>query len=603
MNIDSYPFHQVDFLERELEMTRRKDGSIVLFNPSPVNNWEKNVVAPLLRYAEYQPETTWLAQKKNDTWQHLSYGKGAHQVCAIAQWFLNHRNHGRSIMILSGNSVHHGVMMYAAMLAGCPVVPMSEAYSLLAYDYRHLRRCFELMNPGFIYVEDGQEFLPALASLPLRDQTILFSEHGPSLSSMNRVSFQEAVRTTITSAVVRRIEETSFDETAKFMFTSGSTGDPKAVTISHGMICYNTAQTIKVGKLPKKPIFLDWLPWSHAFAGNGNLNSCLFRGGTYYIDHGKPQPEKFKITIQNLKEIGPTEYLNVPVGYSMLIDALATDRVLTYIFFNNIKRLVYGGATLSDHAISKLQQLAIRCTGKRVVLTSGYGATEACALAASVFWNSSHHHLIGLPIPQVALKLVPYRDHYELRIKGKQIFKAYHQNAKLTQDAFDDEGFYCLGDIVNFVEPRRPREGLKVYGRLKEDFKLAQGSWVNAGLIRNRCLEILAPLIETLIVVGMNRPFLSLIVWGKKSELGLEKEIVKRLEVYNKENPASTTKIQRLMIAKMPLSLEKGEITPKGSINVNKTISNREILVDYLYQNPVPADITVIESANKVKER
>lgn len=598
---DQAAYAPVGFVPRDINIEHHEEGVITLTNQTPVETIPKNCLEPFKGHAAAIPEKTWLAEKGPDgTWQHLSFREGWVKVQAIASWLLKESfSAPYSLMILSGNSLNHGMLTYGSMLAKLPVTPVSVGFSLMGASRERLVAVVDDIQPSLIYVEDGAMFQAALNALDLKDRVVIYGRNPPKVSG-RLVAFDELVQTCINSEAIEESYETlGHDDVAKYLLTSGSTGTPKAVINTHGMLCWNAALVFQLFTDNRsEDVFLDWLPWSHTFGGNANLNGAMYQGITTYIDAGKPLPGMFETTIQNIKEISPTVYLNVPAGFQMLIARLEADEEFAKLFFKRLKFLTYGGAKLPKTLHDQMQRLAVRYTGKKRMFLSGYGSTETAPVATHIYWQSDAAGLIGLPIPGVTIKLIPWNNNrYELRIKGPICTPGYLNHPELNQQIYDEEGFYCIKDLVSFVDPDDPLEGLTFQGRVAEEFKLNSGTWVCASVIRIKVVEALAPLAQDVLITGLGQNEIGLMIWlspaGAKFEGDVVGAIAQLLKGYNEANPGSSTKVGRFLVLQDMPSYECGEINDKGYVNQVKALDNRADLVERLYRNDDPVGVRV----------
>jgi feruloyl-CoA synthase len=409
---------------------------------------------------------------------------------------------------------------------------------------------------------------------------------------------------------------TGDDSIARFLLTSGSTGQPKAVIVTERMICSNAATTQQAMPfvLATPPVLVDWLPWNHTFGGSHNLGLLLFNGGTLHIDDGKPTPLGFAETIRNLREISPTVYFNVPKGFEALVHHLSEDVQLRRTFFRNLQAYFFAGAALSQHTWDALDELALRERGAKVPMLSGLGATETGPSVTFTTPDSGRAGVIGLPAAGNLVKLQPIGRKLEIRVKSAGVTPGYWRRADLTKAAFDEEGFYRFGDAVRLLDADDPTRGLKFDGRIAEDFKLATGTWVSVGPLRAGLIASLSPFVQDVVITGLNEDYLGALLIpelnaccealgldGKPSyeALGAEprlRELLKeRLRAHAAQNPASSTRIVRAMLLPSAPSLDAGEITDKGSINQRAVLDCREDLVRTLYRQVPAAEVIVIE--------
>src|SRR6478672_1166503 len=449
-------FRKIEWLERDIAVERRSDGVIVLKSRIPLKPYEKHIPASLAKWAKEAPNRIWLAQRAgaDRQWCKLSYGKAKRTVDALTQGLLGLKlEPGGPVAILSGNSIEHALMTQAAMQARLPAAPVSPAYSLISQDHLKLKYLFDLIKPAVVMVQDGPTFERALKAIDLDGVTVIHVARP--CEGIKSIGFAELAATPVTKDVGQSIAKITPATVGKLLFTSGSTGMPKAVINTQAMMCANAAMMMQVRpRNPNAPhaTYLDWMPWNHTMGGNALFNPVLTEGGTLYIDDGRPVPGQIEETLRNLHEISPTYYANVPAGYAALAAAMEKDDALCRSFFKNLSLMAYGGARLPDDLYERMQALAVRSTGERIVFYTGWGSTETAPTSTGTYWDTERVGLIGLPFPGVELKMVPVGAKYELRLRGINVTPGYFGQPELTAKAFDEEGYYCIGDAGIFVD-------------------------------------------------------------------------------------------------------------------------------------------------------
>ena len=579
-------------------------------SPVTLGRYETQVGQMLRHWAAQTPLSPFLVERDNDgRWVRLCYAEAADRADSVSQALLD-RNLSleRPVMVLSGNSIEHALLSLGAMQVGIPVVPVSPAYSLLSGDHQRLKALFELCSPGLVYVSDSGPFGPALAALPLAGAELVTGTNsgaGPSATA-----FSNLLATPAEGAVNRAFDAVGPETVAKILFTSGSTGVCKGVINTHRMLCSNQKSLALVWPFIEKvrPLLLDWLPWNHTFGGNHNFTLVLRNGGVMYIDAGKPLPELIEQTIDNLREVSPTMYFNVPAGYSMLLPYLEDDKVLCEHFFRNLKLLMFAAAALPKDLWERLERLSVAVLGRKVPITSAWGTTETAPLATTAHFPIEDIANIGIPVPGVSVKMLPFGDKMELRVKGPNITPGYHRRPELTAKMFDEEGYYLAGDAGRLVDPLDPARGILFDGRITEDFKLMTGTWVSTGTVRVNAIAAASPLIRDAVVTGSNRADIGLLAWlndaaGEQFLTGggqplssplilnpvIRARLVKDLAGYNTRNPGSSRCIRRIMLMSEPPEIDAGEITDKGYINQRAVQERRADLVERLYaESPDP---------------
>ncbi len=611
-------FRKIEWLERDIAVERRPDGVIVLKSRIPLKPYEKHIPASLIKWAEAAPSRTWLAQRAgaDRQWRKLSYGEARRTVDGLTQGLLNLKlKPGSPVAILSGNSIEHALMTMAAMQARLPAAPVSPAYSLMSQDHLKLKYLFDLIKPKVVMVQDGPAFEKALKALDLDGVTVIHVARP--CEGIESIAFADLAATPVTSDVEQSISAITPDTVGKLLFTSGSTGMPKAVINTQAMMCANAAMMMQVRpRDPNAPLatYLDWMPWNHTMGGNALFNPVLTEGGTLYIDDGRPMPGLIDETLRNLREISPTYYANVPAGYAALAAAMEKDDALCRSFFRNLGLMAYGGARLPDDLFDRMQALAVRATGERIVFYTGWGSTETAPTSTGTYWNTERVGLIGLPFPGVELKMVPSGAKYELRLRGVNVTPGYFGRPDLTEAAFDEEGFYCIGDAGVFVDPADPLQGIIFAGRVVEDFKLTTGTFVHVGSLRTDAIAAATPVVQDALVAGQDRPFVGLLAWPNlhacrqitgNPEATYE-DVVKHpevlaclkrgLEAHNKSTAgASSMRVARAMLMTEPASIDGNELTDKGYINQRAGLERRAALVERLYADPPGEGVIVLQ--------
>jgi feruloyl-CoA synthase len=611
-------FRKIEWLERDIAVERRPDGVVILKSRIPLKNFETHIPASLAKWAREAPSRVWLAQRAGPErqWRKLSYGEAKRTVDGLTQGLLDlGLAEGRPVAILSGNSIEHALMTQAAMQARLPAAPVSPAYSLMSQDHLKLKYLFGLIKPAVVMVQDGPTFEKALNALDLEGVTVVHVTRP--CEGINSVAFADLAATPVTKDVEQSIAKITPDTVGKLLFTSGSTGMPKAVINTQRMMCANAAMMMQVRpRDPNGPLAtnLDWMPWNHTMGGNASFNPVLIEGGTLYIDDGRPVPGQFEETLRNLREVSPTYYSNVPAGYAALAAAMEKDDALCRSFFKDLGLMAYGGARLPDDLYDRMQALAVRATGQRLVFYTGWGSTETAPTSTGTYWDTERVGLIGLPFPGVELKMVPCGSKYELRLRGVNVTPGYFGQPDLTEKAFDEEGYYCIGDAGVFVDPQDPVQGIIFAGRVVEDFKLTTGTFVHVGSLRTDAIAAATPVMHDALVAGQDRPFVGLLAWPNlhacRQMVGnpdaTYEEVVKHpavtaclkkgLQAHNASTTGgSSMRIARAMLMVEPPSIDGNELTDKGYINQRAGLERRAGLVAKLYADHPGEDVIVLQ--------
>jgi feruloyl-CoA synthase len=599
-----------------LAIERKPNGLVYAQNPNPLRSYPPRLSDRLDFWARVAPERIFLAQRISDrSWRTITYSAFQRSVRSIGQALLNRRlSVDRPVVVLSGNDIEHALLMHAAMYVGIPYVPVSPSYSLAVSEFTRLSEILWVLKPGLIFAEDLSAYVRALKNVGYTSAEAVTCS---SASALQATSFSELANTPATSAVNEANARVGHSTIAKILFTSGSTGHPKGVINTQEMLCSNQAMILSM--LPfledDAPITVDWLPWHHTFGGNHNLGVILYNGGSLYIDEGRPISGAFAATARNLREIATTLYFNVPKGYEELIMCLRQDSRLRETFFSRLKLIFYAAASLPQTVWDELEQLALETCGERITIVSSFGSTETAPFAMCPVKQSRRAGYVGLPAPGVKLKLVPIGEKLEARIKGPNVTPGYWKNEELTRAAFDDEGFYCMRDALAFLEPQHPEEGFIFDGRVAEDFKLSTGTWVNVGLLRTSFLHHCNPYVQDVAIAGHDRDYISALIFpnveacrainslapdaslGEIATNPAIRELFHQLLMsFAAENIGSSSRIARAMLMPDRPSLDKGELTDKGSLNQLVTLRNRSPLVDELYATPISERVIAIHT-------
>ena len=594
---------------------RRSDGAILMRSPEPLSPYAAKLTERLDYWAKVAPDRIFLAQRSAaGAWRTLSYAAAFAKVRAVAAALLaRDLSPDRPIAILSGNDIEHALIGLAAMHVGIPYAPISVPYSLLSQDFGKLKAIIDILTPGLVFAANGTAFARAIAATVPPGVEIVVTANSP--PDRPATSFAELSSAQPTPAVEAAHAKVGPDTVAKVLFTSGSTGQPKGVINTQRMLCANQVM-IRAGFLffaDEPPVVIDWLPWNHTFGSNHNFGLVLDNGGSLYIDEGKPMPGAIEATVRNLRDIAPTIYFNVPKGFEMLLPYLHADQALREKFFSRLKVLFYAGAALSQHVRNELERLAIATTGERIIFLSSLGSTETAPLAVACSWESAHVGNIGLPAPGVELKLVPREGKLEARLKGPNITPGYWRAPELTADAFDEEGFYKIGDALKFEDAADPAQGLLFDGRLAEDFKLATGTWVSVGPLRAAVVAHGAPLVRDVVLAGPDRDEVAALVFPDfdacrklapdlaagvsaadlLADPRVRQAFARLLDALSAASRGTSTRVRRAILLAEPPSLDVGEMTDKGSINQRAVLAHRAALVEDLYADPPPANVIV----------
>ncbi|PWT81494.1 MAG: feruloyl-CoA synthase [Acidobacteria bacterium] len=592
------------FFAPEIDLSRRPDGTWLMRSVDPLTNYDQRVGDWLDFWAREAPERIFIVEQTNDGERTLRYAQARDSALALAEGMLG-RGLGpdRPLAILAANGIDHALVMLAALYVGIPIAPIAPAYALQTTDYIKLSHAFRLLTPGMVVIDDGGLYRqaleraldPAVPVIALRN-----SSAGRSIGDLASLLDDGRRKNAVAAAAAQVTPQTI----AKFLFTSGSTGIPKAVINTHGMICANSQMKRQVAPClaEKPPVMVDWAPWNHTAGGNSNFSIILHNGGTLYIDPGKPTQALFPASLKLLRRVSPTIYFNVPRGYELLIPHLTADRTFREHFFRKLQFLWYAAASIQPATWFELERLAVEAVGHRILTVSGLGMTETAPIALFGNVQATGPGVVGVPVAGVELKLIPHDDCFEVRYRGPNVTPGYWRDPRATEAAFDEEGFFRSGDLLSFIDPKRPKAGLRFDGRIDEDFKLTSGTKVSAGKLRLDALDALRPLVNEVVVVGADREDVRVLIFpdwdicattvgltraATPAEIASNKALRaifhERLGQLAAVGTGSSNRIVAALLVELPPSSATGELTEKGTVNSRAFQRNRPELLDVLF--------------------
>ena len=578
------PFRDARYAPPRLTVERRAGGEMVLSNPAPFATQFQTMTAPLAHWAATAPDRIWLAERSGEGWRTVSYAEAWTRVQALAGGLREAGLvAGRPLLILANNGIDHALVKYAAMSQAMPAAPVSAQYGLKGANLIRLTHACEVLRPAAVYTEDAALFADGLAAGILTGLPVIAAKNPrPGDIPLERLYRSAPAAPTATP-----------DDHAKYLLTSGSTGLPKAVICTHRNTTLNSAQIAACFDDPEPPVMVHSAPWSHSLGANSILHYSLHRGGTLYIDWGQPTAARFGETVRNLKEVSPTYQNMVPAGWMLLAEALERDEALARTFFARVRLLQYGGAALGQATADRIQAVAIRTVGEKISFGSGYGATETGPTACNVHWLNDRMGMIGLPIPGTSVRLVPEAGKLDFRVKGPQVTEGYLGRPELSDRAFDDEGFYVLGDAARFVDPDDPDHGMVFDGRLSENFKLASGTFVGVGELRIGAIGAIGGAVTDAVVCGENQDGAGLLLYPNPTlpRADVEAAVREGLARFNAQAKGAGARIVRALVLPDAPDAAHGEITDKGYIAQALARRLREAAVRRLFANPRPDDV------------
>ncbi len=594
----------VHFFAPEVELSRQSDGSYIMRSLEPLGEYDHRIGEWLDRWAHAAPDRIFLVEQTPNGERAICYGDARKIVLALAEGLLRYELGGdRPLAILANNGIDYALLKLAALYIGVPVAPIAPAYALQTTDYLKLAHTFRLLTPGMIAVEDGEQYRGALEqALGVEIPIIALRNPAAKMLQLSSLHGDGSRRDAVMTAAAR----TGRDTVAKYLFTSGSTGMPKAVINTHGMLCANAQMKRQVAPVlaEEPPVMVDWAPWNHTAGGNSNFHIILHNGGTLYIDPGKPTPGLFDPSLELLRRISPTIYFNVPRGFELLIPYLEADREFCKHFFHRISFIWYAAASMQPTAWYALERLAVETVGQRILTVSGLGMTETSPIAIFGNIHATGPGVVGVPVAGMDLKLVPHDNSFEVRYRGPNVTPGYWRDATATAASFDEQGFFISGDLLSFVDRNNPRAGLRFDGRIKEDFKLNSGTRVGAGRLRIDAIDALRPLATEVLVAGADRRDVRILIfpdWERCAEAAglhpdvrhseiasnhrLRADVLERLSRLAATATGSSNRIVAALLVDIPPSGAAGELTEKGTVNSRTLQRNRPQLLDALFSD------------------
>jgi feruloyl-CoA synthase len=567
----------------------------------------------LVHWAKTDPNRVFMARRERladgstGDWRKVSYREALAAARSIGQALLDRGlDAERPVAILSENSLEHALLSLGCLYAGIPYCPVSPAYCTVSQDYDKLRHVLQTLTPGLVFAVDAARYGKAITAAVGPEVEVVLAEG--TIEGRKVTRFADLLATKPTPAVDAAMQATGPGTITKFLFTSGSTKLPKAVINTHGMWCANQQQMRQsmpvLAETP--PVLVDWLPWNHTFGGNHNVGLTLYNGGTLYIDDGKPTTALMGETLRNLREIAPTVYFNVPTGFEAIAHAMKADAQLRKTLLSRVRMFFYSGAALAQPIWDLLHEVQEAEVGERIVMGTGLGMTESAPFAVFVTNPEVKSGHIGLPAPGVELKLVPSEGKTEVRYKGPNITPGYWRNPEASAECFDEEGFFCTGDAVLWINDADPHLGLKFDGRIAEDFKLATGTFVSVGPLRAKIIGAGAPYVQDAVITGLNRNEVGALLFptpAVRTLAGLPESAPLQAvlesapvqahfqQVLNElaaQATGSATRVARLHLLHEPPSIDKGEVTDKGSINQRAVLKHRDALVQAFHDGQLP---------------
>lgn len=593
-----------DYIQHRINCTTQGDGSLLLSSELRLGAVANSTGDWLHQWAEATPDSVFLMERSGAGWRQITYRDTLEQVRAIASALIERgMDSSTPIVVLSGPSIDHAVLMLAALYIGVPVAPLAEQYSLVPEAGERLDHCIRKIKPSLVFAQDAEKFRSALDRESISSIPNVTSTNSPS----GAVTFASLLKNRSNPSLDDAHRQVGPETLAKILFTSGSTGNPKGVPQSQRMMTVNQAQYVACCPwfAARPPVIVDWLPWNHVFAGNANFNLILSNGGTLILDDGKPVKGLFDRTLENLSMHTGTLSFNVPIAYALLIEAFRKDRQLKRRFFSDLDLIFYAGASLPDDVWLALETMAKEVSGQVPMMTSSWGLTETAPACLMHHQGGAESGMIGVPVPKLTAKLIPCQgERYEIRVKGPNVITAYFDEPEKDQQSFDEQGYFITNDAVRFVDPGNYTAGVRFDGRLSEDFKLLTGTWVRATQLRLQVLAVLEGLAQDVVITGADKREVGLLVFPSPdttldndgvvvTDNDYRTKIVSLLRLQGKNSTGSSNRVARVLVMAQPPSIKDAEITAKGSLNINAILSARAHLLERLYDDNDAACIKI----------
>jgi len=615
MKTKDVPFRKVNLGPTEALVEKRTDGAILIRRADPLLPPPGRLTDRFLLWANERPDRILLGELDSaNEWNRITWGEALTSVRSLAQALIERGlSESRPVVILSENSIEHALLSIACMLAGIPAVPVSPSYSLLSKDFLKLRHVFGIAAPGLVFAQNGDRYRAAIEAVVPRGAEVVVVD-SPYERATGITGFSALLATRATTDVDTAHARVTSETLAKVLFTSGSTGQPKGVPLTQRMICTNQQALLQTYPLygEGKLVLVDWMPWHHTFGGNQNLGCVIFNGGTFYIDHGRPLPGLIEATVRILRKVSPTKYIGVPKGVEMLLPFLQRDRELAQNMFQEIQCTMFGGAPMAPHILDALEEVEVSSVGERIVNVNGVGSTDAGPSALMANWHVGNRPIVGLPVSGMEAKIVPNGNKLELRLRGDAVLKGYWKDPVKTREAFDEEGFFKIGDAVAWVDPANFAKGMIYNGRVVEDFKLSSGTWVNVGALRDGLIARAAPIVRDVVITGHGSDHVGAMIFlnidacrsaiDEMPPSATEADVVadprvrqtikKALDALGSE-AGSSGRIDRAVIEIEQPSLDNGEQTDKGSVSQRSVLDRRTRVVEELSQAR-PSERTIV---------
>lgn len=586
---ETAPFRDARYAPVRLEVASEPGGGIRLTHPGAVDQRFLTLTACLRHWAKAAPDRIWLAERSGPGWRTITYGEALQRIAALAGGLRGLGVAGaRPLLILARNGIDNALIKYAAASQAMPTAPVSPQYGLAGAILSRLTHAVELLQPAAVFTDDAALFAEGLGAPCLAGLPVIAAANG----GRDHLSLDGLIGLGPPAAPVA-----APDDPVLYLLTSGSTGHPKAVIFRHRGVALNAAQITGCFDDPEPPVMVDSSPWSHSMGANSILHMIAHRGGTLHIDDGQPTAARFGRTLENLKLVSPTGQGMVPAGWALFAEALEADDVLARRFFARVRQLQYGGSALGQAVADRIQAVAVRTVGEKISFASSFGSTETGPRACQVYWTNDRVGLVGLPIPGTSVRLVPEDSKLEVRVKGPQVTPGYLGRPDLTAQAFDDQGYYRMGDAARLIDPDNPRAGLAFDGRLSENFKLASGTFVNVGELRVAAVSAIGGAVTDAVVCGEGEAAAGMLFYPNPSldRADVVRAVREGLARFNAEARGLGGRIARALVLTEGPDPAAGEITDKGYISQSLARRRRAAEAGRLYAADPDPDVMLFK--------